>query len=150
MTLGRTARKRFDLGIAQALVIAATFALSSCGYGNDKAAAESSVATFHSRLNSGETHAIYAGADDVFRKATSEPDFSAFIDAVRRKLGDVEHSQLTNYRVGYFTGQGTVVTLDYQTEFTGGAGTEEFIWHIQDKQPLLVGYHINSNALVLK
>jgi len=142
---------RSRLGLATLLLaIAGAVIFSSCGYSDDTAAAEAGVATFHSQLNSAQLHAIYEGADDAFRKATTEPDFDAFMNAVRRKLGDVQQSQITNYRVGYFTGQGTVVTLVYQTQFAGGSGTEEFAWHIEDKRAYLVRYNVNSNALVLK
>jgi hypothetical protein len=151
MAFRKIPRNRLSLEIAAIVwAIAGSAILSSCGYNEDKAAAETGVRTFHSQLNSGEMHAIYTGADDAFQKATSEPDFDAFMGAVHRKLGDVERSELTNYRVGYFTGQGTVVTLVYQSQFAGGSGTEEFAWHIRDKHPFLVRYTVNSNALVLK
>ena len=132
------------------LAVASAVILSSCGYSDDTAAARAGVATFHSQLNSNQVQSIYEGADDAFRKATNEPDFDAFMNAVRRKLGNVQQSQLTSYRVGYFTGQGTVVTLVYQTQFAGGSGTEEFAWHVADKHAYLVRYNVNSAALVLK
>ncbi|HTX14312.1 MAG TPA: DUF4019 domain-containing protein [Candidatus Baltobacteraceae bacterium] len=152
MALGKIEGGRFrPKAAAMILAIAATLVLSSCGgFSDAKAAAESGVATFHSQLNSGQMQAIYAGADDAFRKATKESDFDAFMGAVQRKLGAVQQSQLRSYRVGYFTGQGTVVTMVYQTQFAGGSGAEEFSWHIQDKHPLLLRYNVDSNALILK
>ncbi|HEX4004451.1 MAG TPA: DUF4019 domain-containing protein [Candidatus Acidoferrales bacterium] len=150
MSVTNTACGRLFVAIATCLVISAALALSSCGYGENKTIAESGVVSFHSQLNAGQIDAIYSGADDTFRKATTQPDFDAFMGAVHRKLGDVQQAQLTNYQTGYFTGQGAVVTLVYHTQFAAGAGTEQFIWRIQHKRPLLVGYRINSNALILK
>ena len=42
------------------------------------------------------------------------------------------------------------MTLAYRTSFDAGAAQEEFVYRLQDKAVLLVGYHINSTALILK
>jgi len=52
--------------------------------------------------------------------------------------------------VAWFAGEGTRVTLTYETEFANGTGSEEFLWHVHDGQALLFGYHINSKELILK
>jgi hypothetical protein len=124
--------------------------LTSCGTGDNKALAETAVATFHSQLDAGQFGAIYADADDRFQKATTAADFSALVGAIHQKLGSVQQSALRNYNVGWYSGQGAVVTLVYETQFAGGSGTEQFTWHVQNKRPQLLGYHINSNALILK
>jgi hypothetical protein len=39
----------------------------------------------------------------------------------------------------------------YKTHFEGGSAVEQFDWRIDDSgKALLVGYHINSNALIIK
>ncbi|HYL83984.1 MAG TPA: hypothetical protein VE263_07115 [Candidatus Angelobacter sp.] len=101
-------------------------------------------------MNSEEYQSIYAVADENLQKTTSEGDFVAFLQAVHKKLGNVQKSQRSNFQIGVSTQQGTVVTLVYQTTFDQGSGTERFQWHMRDNQPMLLGYHITSNALVLK
>ena len=108
------------------------------------------VEQFHSQLDSEQYQAIYAAADEGFQKVTSEPDFSALLQAVHKKLGKVQTSKRSNFQVGISTGQGSTVTLVYDTTFEQGSGSEQFIWHMRDNQPMLLGYHIASNALILK
>jgi hypothetical protein len=92
---------------------------------------------------------IYSQADDVFRAATKRQDFLDFVGAVHRKLGKVQNASQKGYFVNFST-SGTRVRLNYQTKFEGGDAQEEFLWHVSGKQALLVGYHINSNALITK
>jgi hypothetical protein len=124
--------------------------LSSCGSGKSVGIAAQGVEQFHSDFNSEQYAAMYAAADEGFRKASSEADFLSLLQAVHRKLGKVQSSQRTNFQVGMSTGQGTVVTLVYTTNFDQGVGNEQFLWHMRDDQPVLLGYHINSNALIVK
>lgn len=88
--------------------------------------------------------------DDKFHEATSEPDFVKFLATVRRKLGNVQESNLRNTGVAWHSGQGTTVTLVYDTKFSEGNASETFLWHIQDNNVALYGYNINSNELVTK
>ena len=131
-------------------ILLALTVLSACASGKNVQNATKSVEQFHSQLNTEQYQGIYAAADDGLHKATNETDFVAFLQAVHKKLGNVQTSQRTNFQVGVSTGQGTVVTLVYDTTFEQGSGTEQFLWHMRDNQPALLGYHINSNALILK
>ena len=108
------------------------------------------VEQFHSQLDSERYQEIYATADEGLQKTTTEGDFVTLLQAVHKKLGKVQTSQRSNFQVGISTGEGTVVTLVYQTTFDQGSGTEQFLWHMRDNQPWLSGYHINSNALITK
>lgn len=137
-------------GFRLTVVMASFLLMTSCNSGRNKQLAEDGVTQFHSRLNAEQYHSIYTEADDRFRQATSEPDLVALLEAIHRKLGPVRQSHQRTYQVGWFAGQGAQVTLICDTEFENAKGSEQFIWHIRDGQPLLVGYHINSNALILR
>lgn len=91
---------------------------------------------------------MYAASDEKLHQSSSEAEFVGLLEAVHRKLGTVQASNLRTFQVGWFAGQGEVVTLFYETRFTGGNAGEKFTWHISDNRPVLVGYFINSNALV--
>jgi hypothetical protein len=108
------------------------------------------VDQFHTELDLEQYDVIYAAADENLHKATTETDFAGLLLLVHRKLGRVQRSQLRNFEIGWFTGQGTIVTVMYDTSFLGGAGSEEFVWHIRENRPTLSGYHITSNALIGK
>jgi hypothetical protein len=85
-----------------------------------------------------------------FAKLATEADFTAFLQAVHRKLGQVKESHLLGRNDNWTSGVGTLVTLVYDTKFAGGIGTEQFVWRIRDGRPLLFGYHLNSNAMITK
>lgn len=121
-----------------------------CRSANDLKLAEQRTSEFHSQFDSEQYHVLYAEADENLHKATSEGDFIRFLQAVHQKLGKVQRSQRRNFQVNWSTGQGTVLTLVYDTAFDGGNGTEQFAWHVRNNQLTLLSYHINSNVLVMK
>ena len=150
-----------NLGVANALVRRMHFVfallfgccilLPSCGSSTKSVdLAKQNVDQFHSQLDSEEFTGLYAASDEKLRHTTSKPDFIKLLDAVHRKLGNVQQSTLRNRRVAWSSGEGATVTLVYETKFAQGTGTEEFVWHIRDNTATLYGYHINSNELITK
>jgi len=123
--------------------------LAGCSAGEKTALAEADVPRFHAALDAGNHAEIYDAAGDELQKAGKREDFIAFLGAVHRKLGNVKSSKLTGWQVGADL-KGNLITLVYDTEFTEGKGAEQFAYRIQDKQAVLVGYHINAPALILK
>lgn len=123
--------------------------LCGCSMSADSALAEQAVPKFHEELDAGSFDAIYNGSADELKKATTQQDFVALLDAIHRKLGNTKASDKMGWRVNYQT-SGSYVTLDYKTWFDGGNAQEEFVFRMNDKAALLVGYHINSTALILK
>jgi hypothetical protein len=89
--------------------------------------AKGNVAQFHSELDSGQYAAVYAACDEQFHEATTESDFVKILEAVHRKLGNVQQANLRNTGIAWFSGQGATVTLVYETKFTEGTGTEQFV-----------------------
>jgi hypothetical protein len=119
------------------------------GCGESTKIAEAGVSRIHTQMNSEQFTDIYAQSDPEFRAASKQQDFFDFMNAVHRKLGKIKSASKTSYSVN-FTTSGTRVRLDYQTKFEGGDGDEEFLWHLNGKEAQLVGYHINSMALITK
>jgi hypothetical protein len=143
-------RSTVKAAFALAAILGLAGFVSSCGSAGQVKSAEQGVNQFHSQLDSEQYQAMYAASDDGLHKTATEADFVSLLQAVHHKLGKIQSSQRRNYQVNYSTGQGTVVSVVYETNFDGGAGTEEFVWHLRDNQPVLLGYHINSNALIEK
>jgi Protein of unknown function (DUF4019) len=135
-----------------ALLFAAALLLCSCGSTmKNIALAKEAVSQFHSQLDAEQYEALYAASDEKLHTATTQADFTKLLEAVHRKLGTVGRSNLQNWNVGWYAGQGTTVTLVYNTSFSTGSGTERFVWHIiSDNRATLYGYHINSNDLIAK
>jgi hypothetical protein len=134
-----------------AITCIACMFLSSCGSSaKNVELAKRGVEQFHSQLDSEQYVALYTASDEKFHQATSESEFVKLLEAVHRKLGNVRQSNLRDTGVAWFAGQGTTVTLVYDTAFANGSGTEKFVWHVNDDGTTLYGYHINSNDLIAK
>jgi hypothetical protein len=140
-------RKQFGF----AFLFGTCILLSSCGSSTKSLElAQQNVELFHAQFDTEQYTALYAACDEKFHQATSESDFVKLLEAVHRKLGTVQQSNLRNTGVAWFAGQGTTVTLVYDTKFSEGTGKEQFVWHIKDNSAALYGYNINSNELVAK
>jgi hypothetical protein len=132
-------------------ILAVCVLFSSCGSSNTSIEqAKQSVVQFHSQLDTEQYSVIYAASDEKFRQATSQTDLATLLEAVHRKLGAVEQSNLRNTGVAWFAGQGATVTLIYDTRFAEGTGSEKFVWHVKDNVPALYSYNIMSNELITK
>lgn len=123
--------------------------LCGCSMSADTALAEQAVPKFHEQLDAGSFDAIYEASAADLKQITTRQDFVAFLEAVHRKLGQTKGSDRTGWNVNYHT-SGSFVTLTYKTIFDGGPAEEQFVFRLQDKAALLVGYHISSTALILK
>ena len=123
--------------------------LLACHPLENKKAAESAVTKFHAQLDAEQFHEIYAASSHDFQQASNEPDMTALFQAIHRKLGPIHKSDEAGFFVNYTTG-GTMITLTYSTQFASGSGQEQFIWRMEDGQPALVGYHINSKELITR
>jgi hypothetical protein len=132
---------------AMALLLAG--GASGCAGQKGKAAAEKAVGEFHTKLDAGDFAGIYAATHPDFKKASSEKDFVAILDAVHRKLGTVRSSEQVSWRMKQFN-LDTNAQLTYKTTFSDGEGIEQFNYRVDDKSAVLVGYNINSSALVIK
>lgn len=148
--LPSVARRSFIFRYIPLAVLAPiTCLVNSCGSSNSDQA-QNAVTQFHSALDSEQYHAIYIGSDPGFRNKSSEAEFVAFGQTIHRKLGPVKQSKLTASHLRWFTKNGTMVALFYETQFEGGTAQEEFVWRINNSQPVLFAYYIKSNALLVK
>jgi len=116
---------------------------------NGKATSEKAVSKFHDQLNSGQFQEIYAQTDEGFRKATSEQETIAYLEAVHRKLGDERNAEQVGWRVFATTG-GAQVSLVYETDFDDGKATEQFVFLVNGDEARLFKYNIESPTLITK
>lgn len=138
---------------AVCVLLASLVVVTSCSGIAAKGTAETAVARFHDQLDAEKYDEIWDEADDAFKKVTAKADFSALLAAMHRKLGRV----VTARQTGFFTQDragtdiaGSFISFTYETEFAEGSGTEKFNWRVDGQRVRLVGYNINSNALILK
>jgi Protein of unknown function (DUF4019) len=124
-------------------------ALAACSVSADTKKVEQEIQHFHKLLDAGNSAEIYESAAEELKKVSTQEDFVAFLDAVHRKLGVVKTSGQKGWNMNYNT-SGKFVTLNYETIYAEGKAAEQFVYRVTDEGALLVGYHVNSNALILK
>ncbi len=139
----------------RALVVALLVAAIACNpfafWGDATAqrdAAQAATERFHLKLDLGQFDSIYQEADPGFRNATPEKDANALWRMVQRRFGSLQSDSLLSWYVSVTTNNGTIVRLVYYTTFFKDKGTEIFTWRIRNGKPALLGYNINSPALL--
>jgi hypothetical protein len=129
--------------------VLAVLLVSACGGTKGKAEAEKAVVEFHRKLDSGDFAGIYAAAHADFKTASPEKDFVAILEAVHRKLGNTVSADQVGWRVNTHNFKINVV-LNYKMTFAGGDAVESFNYRVDGGSALLLGYNINSQALITK
>jgi hypothetical protein len=126
-------------GVVLAFVVGCT--------GKSREAAQAATERFRARTLRGAFAEIYGAAAPDLRAAGSEEQFVKMMDVVGRKLGRWQSAEPQGWRALMGTG-GRTVTLGFKSQFEKGVGHEEFQWRIQDPEPALVSYRINSPLLM--
>jgi len=129
--------------------LSASLFIVACGAQKDLAAADTAVARFHQQLDSQDYVTLYVQADQKFRDATKQDDFVALMTAVHKKLGRVGNVARKGFFVNYNT-SGSQIRVNYTTKFGDGDAEEQVVGSKKGDNLALLGYHINSNALITK
>lgn len=140
---------RVDQKLILVMVAVLLATATSCSLTKGKGIAEAAARQFHDRYNAGQFHEIYSETDEGFKKATSEADFTALLEALRRKLGTVKETNPAGWGVNA-TPMGTMATLGYDVEFSEGKGQEQFVFRINGDKAMLFNYNVNSPLLITK
>lgn len=133
-------------------VLAAIFTalvLVACNPLQEKTSAEAAVNQFHALCDQGSFDQVYNAAHPEFKSATQQKDFVALLKAVSRKLGKLQSSNETSFNF-HSVNLTTDVTLVYTSKYAGGDAVETFDFRLQNNQPLLHNYRIDSQALIVK
>ena len=122
--------------------------LGGCSFVEDKDRGERAVARFHELFGASQYSELYVDTTEAFREAATEAEFVEFLGAVRRKLGNVRESELTDIEVNWDS-DGTTIWLSYDTGYELGNATEQFVWIMEGEKIMLDGYQIDSKELIL-
>jgi hypothetical protein len=133
--------KRY-LGLAAAGLLA-----SACSPAQDMSTVQADIASFHGQLNAAQFQPIYDRAAADMKSASSQRDFTKFLAAVHRKLGNFQSGQISSWNDS-LTQQGHVVTIGYAAKYDQGPAQESFVYRIEGERAQLAGYHVNSMALI--
>jgi Protein of unknown function (DUF3887) len=126
-----------------------TTACASCAVGMVHGRKIGGAATekFHRDWSNSDWDAIVHYCDPAMFENTPEPKLRKFFTAVHDKLGNEQSATEGGWRTNATT-NGTFYMVSVNTHFDKGTGTETFTWKIIGDEAKLVGWHINSNALL--
>ena len=105
------------------------------------------VIAFHRKFNAGDFQTIYDQSADEFKQSVRKEDMVKFFEAVSSKLGNVTNAKKLDWHLNYQP-SATIVTLNYETQFSKGNGTEVFVYRMAGQNVILAGYRIDSRDLV--
>ena len=112
--------------------------------------ADAAVKQFHEQLAAGQYAAIYDEADETLHTATSQSDFVNLLQSVHQKLGNAQDLNLSRTAISFHGGGRMSIRVTYDTKFTNGTATEQFVWQDQDSRVTLGQYQIRSDVLTAK
>lgn len=121
--------------------------LAGCFFAQGTDEAQEAVDRFRADYASGDYAGLYRATADEFRDTTDEAQFSAIMTTIEQRLGAVEEANQTGWNNQYNNGRQTV-TLNYETSYAGGEADETFIVLIEDDVASILGFNINSAALL--
>jgi len=129
-------------------IVAMFMVLVGCSSAEHLESAERAVTEFRQQMANQQFKQIYAEGSEELRKSVAEDNLVKILGAIQSKLGAVRTVQRSTWNVNFHT-SGTFVSLGFNTEFTKGAGTEQFVYRIVNGRPALVSYNVNSPALLI-
>ena len=132
------------------LCAAALAALAGCGdtvHGIEYA--EPAVEKFRQQMQAGQFESAYESTGAEFRQATSRENGIALFAAVDRKLGKLQHAEKISWNVNT-RNTTTFVVLVYNCKYAEGDATETFTVEVDDGVGAIVGYNIQSLAMMIK
>jgi len=123
-------------------------ALAGCSFGADVPVAEKAIDRFHNQLDTAQFGPIYTRSAAEMKQLTTLPRLTAFLGAVHRKLGQFKSGKAVAWNDNVNT-SGHYITINYQATYEHGPAAENFVYRIDDGKATLVGYHVNSDVLVV-
>ena len=121
--------------------------LAGCNPSADTKSAEEGVMSFHQSLDGGRFDQIYTNTGPEFKSVTTREDFTRLLAAIHGKLGNFRSGKTVGWNDNVNTG-GHFVTLTREAQYDRGSAQEEFVFNIVGGKTVMIGYHINSNALI--
>ena len=128
-----------------AMLLAASMALTGCSMGQDMSATDSAVADFHAKLNAGQFKAITDAAGPEIKNGST--DFGGLVEAIHTKLGTFKSTARSGFNDNINNGD-HLFTATYASVYASGPASENFVYRLNSGKPVLVGYHVESAALL--
>ena len=129
------------------IIAALCLCLVACSGGEDVAEAKRNIDSFHVQLNAGKFEDIHNQTGSEWKDATTRSDAIELFSAVRTKLGPFRSGKQTGWHVNYGTGGKTII-VQIESQYEKGTAVETFTFKDSGEKAQMVGYNINSKALI--
>jgi hypothetical protein len=133
--------------IRTALALSFVVLLVSCGMKQAMEDSGAEIEHFHANFDREAYDAIWSTTSSEFRQVSKKEDFGKLLAAIHTKLGVVKKSDQQGWRANTNNGVSTVV-INTKTAFAKGDGLETFTYIREGKALRLLGYNIQSAALI--
>ncbi len=127
----------------RAMVMAA-LALGGCSMGQDMSSTDAAVADFHAKMNAGQFKAI---TDASGPEITGDGDFIGTLEAIHTKLGAFNSTSRQGFSDNINNGD-HLFNANYASVYSSGPASENFVYRFVNGKPVLIGYHVQSKALL--
>ena len=128
-----------------AMLLVAALAVTGCSMGQDMSTTDAAVADFHARLNGGQFEAITEASGPEIKNGAT--DFTAFAGQLHNKLGTFKSTSRQGFNDNINNGD-HVFNATYASVYSSGPATETFVYRLNSGKPVLIGYHVESAALL--
>ena len=128
-----------------AILLVGAAALTGCSMGQDMSVTDAAVADFHAKLNNGQFAAIAAAAGPEMKNGGV--DFPVFVEKIHAKLGTFRSTARQGFNDNINNGDHTF-TASYASVYSSGPASENFVYRLNSGKPVLIGYHVESAALL--
>jgi hypothetical protein len=111
--------------------------------------AEPAVEKFRQQMSAGRFEEAYDATGADFKQATTRENGIALFAAVDRKLGKLQHAEKISWNVRTHN-LTTLAVLVYNSRYAEGEATETFTVKVDDGKGEIIGYNIQSLAMMIK
>lgn len=127
------------------VMLAAALVLGGCSMGQDLSVTDAAIADFHAKFGAGDSAAIAAATGPEIKNGGT--DFTALLDRLHTKLGAFKSTNRQGFNDNYNNGDHQFTTT-YTSVYANGPATENFVYRFVNGKPVLIGYHVESAALL--
>ena len=126
----------------------AAWALVACNPVENMNAGEDRIADFQDAYSRGDDEAMWAMTGPEWRNASTRAEFDELLRILEARMGSIEGTERVGFNVNTNT-EGTFTVVQMQTQFEKADGTEVYTFLGNGSDMQLVGWNVNSDALLV-
>lgn len=134
------------LGVALALVMGGGWIYKKVTH--YRPIADAYVEKFHQQLDAEQFDEIINQAAPAFRETAKKEELRAFFSGIHDKMGTHKSARQTFIQLNAQAGIGTLVAVQYDSEYASGKAQESFTLLVTEDGVQLYGYRINAPQML--